>query len=165
MNVIKAINFIAEKHKDQFRRGTGLPYIVHPITVMALIDEYKGDSKNIKILKCAALLHDTLEDTECDFHELEEHFGTMTASIVLELTNNERIIKKLGKKRYIEQKMLGMSRYAFTLKLLDRYANILDNPKEQYIKDTEELLIYLDHNGKFDTARLKQIYTDIRKEL
>ena len=115
MLVIKAIGFAAEKHKGQERRGSGLPYVTHPIIVMELIQKYKSDSVRLNELKCAALLHDVLEDTECTYKELEREFGPLVASLVIELTSDEEMIEKMGKKEYIKQKMFNMSKYAFIL--------------------------------------------------
>lgn len=136
MLVIKAIEFAAKKHKGQERRGSGLPYIVHPVAVMHLISKYKRDSKHWAELQCAALLHDTLEDTECTYTELEREFGPLVASIVMELTSDEEMIKQMGKNEYLIDKMLKMSKYAFILKLVDRLANVSDQPREKYVHNT-----------------------------
>lgn len=146
MLVLKAITYAAEKHKGQERRGSGLPYVTHPIIVMELIQKYKGNSKHIDELKCAALLHDTLEDCECSYLELEREFGPLVASIVLELTSDEVKIKEIGKNNYLKAKMIHMSNYAFILKLLDRYSNILDKPSIKYVEDTQDMMEYLVQN-------------------
>ena len=138
--ILDAIQFASKKHKGQVRRGSGLPYVMHPIMVMELVQQWKGNSKHIMELKCAALLHDTLEDTDTSYHEIEDKFGPLVASIVMELTSSEEGIKKLGKHEYLYQKMQKMSQYAFTLKLLDRLSNVIDLPSEKYKTRTIKML-------------------------
>lgn len=164
MNIVKAIQFAATKHKGQVRRESGLPYVTHPIIVGQLINHYKGDSKNIESLQIAAILHDTLEDTKCDQFEIEREFGSMVASIVMELTNDEDRIKEIGKNEYLKEKMLTMSRYAFILKLVDRFANITDGPKIKYVANTLELMDFLKTNKHDLTDRHRRIIADIEKE-
>lgn len=164
MLVIKAIQFAAEKHKGQERRGSGLPYVMHPIIVMELVQKYKGGSKHIEELKCAALLHDVLEDTDCTYSEIEREFGPLVASIVMELTSDEAMIKLLGKNEYLKGKMEKMSQYAFTLKLLDRLSNIMDGPRDGYVKKTLKLLDHLAEKRVEITDRQLGIIGDIKKE-
>jgi len=134
--IIDALQFAAEKHKGQERRGTGLPYVMHPIIVSQLIIKYKGGSKHIEELQIAALFHDLLEDTETTYFEIESKFGSLVASLVQELTSDPIKVKELGKNEYLMNKMLSMSRYAFVLKLVDRLSNILDKPGEAYVNKT-----------------------------
>ena len=163
MLVIKAITFASEKHRGQVRRGSELPYVTHPIIVMELVQKYKGSSKHIDELKCAALLHDTIEDTECTYKEIEREFTPLVASIVMELTSDEVMVKELGKNEYLKQKMSKMSQYAFTLKLLDRLSNILDKPGESYVKKTKILMDYLLEKRTEITDRQKKIISYIKK--
>jgi len=163
MLVVKALNFAAEKHKGQFRRESGLPYIVHPVAVMHLISKYKGNSKHWEELQCAALLHDTLEDTQCTYTEIEREFGAMVASIVMELTSDSEKIKELGKNEYLKQKMLKMSNYAFIIKLVDRLANVSDSPKPKYILDTINMVDFLRENRVNLTKRQGKILDEIEK--
>ena len=162
MLVIKAIQFAAEKHKGQVRRGTGLPYITHPMIVMELVQKYKGTSKHIDELKTAALLHDTLEDCECSYQEIEREFTPLVASLVLELTSDTVRIKELGKNEYLKQKMVLMSQYALTLKLLDRLSNILDEPGEGYAKKTIKLMQHIRTKRDVVTDRQIRIMDDIQ---
>jgi len=159
--VLKAIQFASSKHKGQERRGTGLPYVTHPMIVMELVQQYKGDSKHLDSLKCCALLHDTIEDTDCTYHELEREFSPMIASIVLELTSDAERIKEVGKNVYLKNKMLGMSQYAFTLKLLDRLSNVMDNPSQKYVEDTKEMVVFLRKNRDHNTERHERIFKRI----
>lgn len=75
----KAIIFAAVKHKNQKRKGTDIPYIVHPMEVMQILTE-NGCSEDVII---AGLLHDTLEDTQTAPDEIEKEFGKKILDIVL----------------------------------------------------------------------------------
>ena len=161
MLVLKAIKFASEKHKGQVRRGSGLPYVTHPIIVMELVQKYKGTSKHIDELKCAALLHDVLEDCECTYQEIEREFTPLIASLVMELTSDPVMLGKVGKNEYLKGKMKLMSQYAFTLKLLDRLSNILDEPGESYVKKTIKLMQYLRDERPEITERQYGIIDDI----
>ena len=143
--VIKAITFASEKHRGQTRKGSGLPYVTHPIIVSLLVAKYK-DSKELESLQAAAILHDCLEDTYTNFVELATQFTPLVASLVLELTSDKKEIKKVGKNEYMKKHMSGMSKYAFLLKLADRLSNVMDQPKKEYVKDTLDLMNYLESN-------------------
>jgi (p)ppGpp synthase/HD superfamily hydrolase len=74
-----ALLFAARAHDGQRRKGTDMPYIVHPVGVMlALVQAGETDPE----LLAAALLHDTVEDTGVSLAQLREHFGERVARIV-----------------------------------------------------------------------------------
>jgi len=79
MNKIqRAVLFATEKHKTQLRKGTNIPYIVHPIGVMEIL--MHAGASNYAIV--AGILHDTLEDTDTTYEELRKAFGKRIADIV-----------------------------------------------------------------------------------
>lgn len=74
-----ALRFAARAHADQMRKGTDVPYIVHPVGVMlALLEAGETDPE----LLAAALLHDTVEDTGTPLEALRAQFGPRVAAIV-----------------------------------------------------------------------------------
>lgn len=74
-----ALSFAARAHSGQMRKGTDVPYIVHPVGVMlALIEAGETEPE----LLAAALLHDTVEDTGTTLAELRRRFGERVAAIV-----------------------------------------------------------------------------------
>ena len=164
MKMIEAINYAATKHKGQKRKGSGIPYVIHPIIVSHLIAKYKAGSKHLEDLQIAGLLHDTLEDTDATYLELEQKFGSLVASIVMELTSDTVMIAKMGKNNYLKQKMINMSKYAFILKLIDRFANVSDGPTEKYCIDTLDMMDYLLAHRETITARQIGIINDIKAE-
>ena len=79
--IMKAFNYANEKHKDQ-KRGSGEPYIIHPVNVAYILAEIGLDEATI----CAALLHDVVEDTEVTHEDLIENFGQEIADMVQGVT-------------------------------------------------------------------------------
>ena len=121
----KAKHIAQEAHKDQIRKFDGSPYFVHPESVAMIVREYKK-SKHINELVCAAYLHDSIEDCGLSFDYLQSEFGYMVASIVAEVTNDYKIMKKYGKKYYMSNKVLTLSSYGLVIKLSDRLDNVSD---------------------------------------
>jgi flagellar basal body-associated protein FliL len=79
----------------------------------------------------------------------------------MELTSDEESIEKMGKNEYLKNKMVNMSKYALTLKLVDRLANILDTPKQKYIQDTLVLVSYIRENREELNNTQESIIKDI----
>jgi (p)ppGpp synthase/HD superfamily hydrolase len=152
--ILKAIEFSTAKHQGQVRKGSGKPYVIHPISVSYLLAQFKK-SKHFDELIVACLLHDTLEDTETNFVEIASEFTPLVASIVLELTSDENQIKLVGKNEYLKKKMLGISSYALYIKLIDRLHNISDQPKPQYVIDTIELIEFVKKHRKLTKGQLE----------
>lgn len=140
--VLNAIQFANERHVGQVRRGTGVPYITHPLAVSYLVAAYKR-SKRLDILLTASVLHDVLEDTDATFADIVEQFGPWVASLVLEMTDDETEIARIGKLNYQKKKLAGVSSYALVIKLADRMHNISDNPTQSTLRDTLNLLQHL----------------------
>jgi (p)ppGpp synthase/HD superfamily hydrolase len=81
----QAINFVAEKHLGQTRRGIPFPYVVHPFSVAIVLSGYTEDEDII----VAGLLHDVLEDVPgCKYGDLVKNFGFRAAHIVMEVTED-----------------------------------------------------------------------------
>jgi (p)ppGpp synthase/HD superfamily hydrolase len=152
----KAIKFADEFHSGQKRRD-GISYITHPLQTAIYVSSYCANSKDIAILQAAAVLHDVIEDTAASYFDVEREFGPQVASIVQELTNDEEEIKRIGKLEYHKKKLIHMSKYAFTIKLCDRMANIVDSPTDKYKRDTQSLLIFLQHNRDLSETQARII--------
>jgi guanosine-3',5'-bis(diphosphate) 3'-pyrophosphohydrolase len=120
----RAAGFAAWKHQGQMRKGEGeIPYVHHPIEVTAILAEV-GSVTDFDVLQ-AALLHDTIEDTETDRDELEAHFGARVCGIVLEVTDDKSLDKPVRKARQVEHGP-HLSQDAQSLKLADKISNIYD---------------------------------------
>ncbi len=75
----RALSFAAGKHSGQSRKGTEVPYIVHPVHVAWLLQAYGLD----EYVVVAGILHDVLEDTPCTRQELTSEFGEEVTEIVV----------------------------------------------------------------------------------
>ncbi|MDD3627322.1 MAG: HD domain-containing protein [bacterium] len=87
--IFKAIKFAADAHTGQFRKGTKIPYISHPINVMKILCEYDC-SQDVII---AGILHDTVEDTSVTIEHIEEVFGKNVSDIVRGASEPEKLKK------------------------------------------------------------------------
>ena len=74
----EAAEFAREAHRGMFRKGTEIPYIVHPIETAVIVASFTDDEEVI----AAALLHDVVEDTDVTGEELEHRFGPRVAGLV-----------------------------------------------------------------------------------
>jgi len=122
--LIGALNFAADKHRNQRRKDKeASPYINHPI-MLAKILAVEGGVEDGLVLS-AAVLHDTIEDTETSYDELAEQFGREIADVVLEVTDDKALPKAERKQLQIEHAP-HLSRAAKLVKLADKIANVRD---------------------------------------
>lgn len=122
--IIDALAFAAEKHRDQRRKNVGaFPYINHPIALAHVLIHDGGVSDPVTI--CAALLHDTIEDTETTAEELEHRFGRTICRVVLEVSDDKKLTKAERKRLQIE-KSPSLSHRAKLVKLADKICNLCD---------------------------------------
>jgi guanosine-3',5'-bis(diphosphate) 3'-pyrophosphohydrolase len=122
--ILAAAAFAADRHRMQRRKDVDAsPYINHPLTLAHILSR-EGRISDSDIL-CAALLHDTVEDTETSVEELERLFGAEVASIVAEVTNDETL-PKAEQKRLQVANAASKSRGAKLVKLADKIANLRD---------------------------------------
>lgn len=164
---LKAIAFATKKHEGQTRKVSGMPYILHPLSVATLVSTYKT-SKNLDQMIAATILHDTLEDTDTTFKELARNFTPLTCSLVLELTDSKDDLKLIGKVEYQKKKWCAISSYALTIKLCDRLHNLSDHPTEQSLIDTKEILEHVKRNRKLTGTQknlIKEIFTITKTKL
>ena len=122
--LITALVFAADKHKNQRRKDAGAsPYINHPIALANVLAN-EGGIANLDVL-CAAILHDTIEDTETSEAELLEYFGNQITSIVLEVTDDKCLPKEERKRLQVEHAS-QISHEAKLVKLADKISNLRD---------------------------------------
>jgi len=87
----QALNYTADLHKDQVRKGSGVPYLAHLMGVAALVLEDGGDEDQA----IAALLHDAPEDQggRQTLEQIRQHFGERVAFIVDGCTDTYQVPK------------------------------------------------------------------------
>ncbi|OQR72298.1 guanosine-3' [Tropilaelaps mercedesae] len=120
---VQACHFAAVKHRDQRRKDVeATPYINHPIGVANHLVEC-GITDTVVL--CAAVLHDTVEDTDTTFEEIKDHFGPEIESIVREVTDDKTLPKAERKRLQIEHAR-SASPKAKLVKLADKLYNLQD---------------------------------------
>jgi guanosine-3',5'-bis(diphosphate) 3'-pyrophosphohydrolase len=122
--LLKAIAFAADKHRGQRRKDADAsPYINHPIAVATVLAAEGDVSDEVTLI--AAALHDTVEDTQTTFEELEKHFGSEVAGLVRELTDDKSLEKAERKLLQIEHARKSSGR-AKQIKISDKLCNVRD---------------------------------------
>ena len=148
----KAIQFATKAHEGQTRKYTGEPYIVHPLAVMEIVKTVDHTEEMLM----AAVLHDTVEDTDVTLQDIDREFGPVVAQLVEELTDvskpedgNRAFRKGLDRDHSAQASAQGQ-----TIKIAD----LLDNTKsitehdehfaKVYMKEKALLLQILDKADK-----------------
>jgi guanosine-3',5'-bis(diphosphate) 3'-pyrophosphohydrolase len=141
--ILNALNFAAEKHRDQRRKNRETPpYINHLIHVVNYLWDV-GAVRDVPTLVAAAL-HDTIEDTDTTTRELESRFGVKVLALVLEVTDDKSLPKDVRKQKQIEHAP-HLSAKAKCIKLADKIDNVTDvsqSPPEDW--SHERLVAYVD---------------------
>ncbi|MBF8270137.1 MAG: Metal dependent phosphohydrolase [Gammaproteobacteria bacterium] len=122
--IFRALAFAARRHRDQRRKDVqATPYINHPIELAELLIN-DGEITDVNVI-AAAILHDTVEDTETTIAELENMFGSAIAGIVGEVTDDKSLSKAERKRLQIEH-AATRSDAAKLVKLADKICNLRD---------------------------------------
>jgi guanosine-3',5'-bis(diphosphate) 3'-pyrophosphohydrolase len=122
--LMDALAFAAHKHRDQRRKDVeASPYINHPIA-LARVLSIEGGIDDVDVI-CAALLHDTIEDTETSEEELLQRFGPRVTAIVAAVTDDKDLPKQQRKELQVEH-ALQLTPEAKLVKLADKICNLRD---------------------------------------
>jgi guanosine-3',5'-bis(diphosphate) 3'-pyrophosphohydrolase len=171
--VLRAALFAAEKHRAGRRKDADAsPYINHPLAVAAVLAEH-GVTDPVTLQ--AALLHDTLEDTDTTPAELEEAFGPEVTRVVLEMTDDKMLAKAERKRLQVEHSS-ELSERAKLVKLGDKICNVTDvgwNPPKdwsparrmEYLDWTEKVVVGCRGTSRALEARYDEVLAEARKEL
>lgn len=82
----RAIEFAAQRHEGQLRKGTDIPYIMHPLETAAICSSMTSDEEVL----AAAVLHDIVEDTDATIDDIKREFGSRVAAIVAGESEDKR---------------------------------------------------------------------------
>ena len=175
-DIIKALNFGEKKHSNQKRKYNEDPYFIHPIRVAKNMITETDTNRDLII---GALLHDTVEDTNTEFEEIEKDFGSGVKILVWGMTKvNSSYKKKWGRERYYNEGFFGpLKKTAETdpriwkIKLSDRSDNMMDyhkfQPKEkikEYAWETEQLLNFA-HEYKISSPLVNRLKGQLKEYL
>jgi len=156
----KAFDFSAKAHEGQ-KRKSGEPYLIHPLEVAKLLTQLKMDDASI----IAAILHDTIEDTDVTKDEIEKKFGKEIAEIVDGVTKISKIKFTTQEERQAEnyrKMILAMSKdiRVIMVKLADRLNNMRTlqfMPEVKQVKIAQETLdIYAPISGRMGIYWIKE---------
>ncbi|MBQ3860464.1 MAG: HD domain-containing protein [Clostridia bacterium] len=124
--VTRAVAFAARAHDGQFRKGTSIPYIVHPMEAAAIA---AGISEDPDVI-AAAVLHDTVEDTGASIEMIKDQFGARVAELVAAESENKREDQKaedtwkVRKQETIDHLLRTTDRDVKILALADKLSNL-----------------------------------------
>ncbi|NJM57828.1 MAG: bifunctional (p)ppGpp synthetase/guanosine-3',5'-bis(diphosphate) 3'-pyrophosphohydrolase [Synechococcales cyanobacterium RU_4_20] len=121
--LLQAIAFATHKHRFQRRKDGKTPYINHPIHVALILSEI-GHVEDGAIL-AAAVLHDTVEDTDTTLDEIEAHFGARVRSLVAEVTDDPRRSPSEQKQHQLDH-AAELSIGATLIRIADKTSNVTD---------------------------------------
>ena len=172
-NIKKAVAFASKWHEGQFRKS-GQPYIIHPLLVASIVSHFGGDSEMI----FAALLHDVVEDTDCDSEEIAQKFSSDIATLVDGLTKiielrEEELVPSSSNEKLVTsalsfRKMLLASISdvrVLVVKLCDRIHNMLTldalpESKQKRISE-ETLVVYAPIAHRLGISTIKNALEDL----
>ena len=168
-----AIKFATLKHVaiNQTVPGTDLPYVVHlsNVAMEVMMANANTENFNVALAIQAALLHDTIEDTDTTFSEVEENFGLDVANAVMALTKNESLPKEEQMMDSL-QRIKKMPHEVWAVKLADRITNLQAPPshwdnakKKKYRAEAQIILDELASGNVFLADRLQMLIEDYRK--
>jgi guanosine-3',5'-bis(diphosphate) 3'-pyrophosphohydrolase len=122
--ILRATAFAAAKHRNQRRKDAeASPYINHPIALAdTLVNEGGVDDPAIL---AAAILHDTIEDTDTTAQELRDIFGAVIAEVVLEVTDDKSLDRDRRKQAQLDHAR-HLSPRAAQVKIADKISNLRD---------------------------------------
>lgn len=161
--ILKACDFAAQRHRFQRRKDADqTPYINHPVGVANILANEGNVTDPVTI--AAALLHDTVEDTNTTLDEIQEMFGSEIRSVVQECTDDKTLSRKARKQAQIDN-AASHSYKAKLVHLADKLYNLRDiemngpvnwdgHRKKEYVKWSKEVV-----------GRLKGTNELIEKEL
>ncbi len=131
--LLRAVAFSAARHRNQRRKGAeAFPYINHPVEVAEMLASEAAVTDLDTLV--AAILHDTIEDTETSREEIEAMFGQKVRAIVEEVTDDKGLPKVLRKKLQA-QHAPGLSNPAKMIRIADKISNIqelVQSPPENW---------------------------------
>ncbi len=161
----KAYEFCVTMHKGQLRRSNE-EYYIHPVSVAKIVAQLGLDSESV----CAALLHDTVEDTETTLEDISRLFGDEVALIVDGVTKIGRLsfVSKEEQQAESIRKMLiamGKDIRVILIKLADRLHNMrtIDFMPQQKRRDKalETLEVYAPIAHRLGIRPIKEELEDI----
>ena len=133
---LRAFEFAENKHKGQIRKYTGEPYIVHPSSVRDIITTHMSNIEpifafsplDVATIQAISLLHDTVEDTNTTFLDIENEFGIYVRNMVYWLTNVSQ--PEMGNRAFRKNIDLQHTLQSPIEAMCIKMADVIDNCKD-----------------------------------
>lgn len=129
----KAAQFAIEAHHGTERRGKGFPYILHPMEAAIIVSSITNDPEML----AAAILHDTVEDTDATIEQIEELFGKRVAQLVNIDTAEVGLPWRTKRQKQMER-IAASNRDSKIVAIGDKLSNLRGITRD-YCKQGEEL--------------------------
>ncbi len=161
----RAYQLAEEKHRPQ-KRSSGEPYIIHPLSVAAILVGLGMDTESVM----AGLLHDVVEDTDCTLEQLTKEFGRETALLVDGVTKLGKIpfsSREEEQAENLRKMLMAMAEdiRVIIIKFADRMHNLTTleyvSPQKQRDKARECLELYAPIAHRLGIRRVKEFMEDI----
>lgn len=123
---LKAISFASRAHNGQLRKDKRTPYAAHVFRVAMIVRDIFGCDDDATL--CTAILHDTIEDRDVDFDDIESRFGLKIAECVA-ATSKNMLLREPEREKDYDERLANASWRARLVKLADVYDNALEVPK------------------------------------
>jgi len=154
-----AFRYADNAHRNQLRKD-GSPYITHPLAVAEIVAELELDADSV----IAAMLHDTIEDTDATHEEIARLFGPAVADLVEGVTKLTRVqytSKEEEQMENLRKMLMAMAKdiRVILIKICDRLHNMrtmeYQSPKKQREKALETMEIYAPIAHRLGMQRVK----------
>jgi (p)ppGpp synthase/HD superfamily hydrolase len=168
----RAMKFAGEKHSEQKVPDTNSNYLLHisNVTMEVIVAYYEDKDFDINLALPIAILHDTLEDTSCDFGELTKEFGEQVAKAVQALTKDESLPTKKEKMANSLMRINLLEKEVGIVKLADRITNLQKPPTQwnsnkisDYLKEAKMIADSLTDKNRYLLSRLNNKIEDYKK--
>ncbi len=170
----KALKFAGEKHKDQKVPGTEANYILHisNVAMEVILSHSFNNCFNLDYAVQVAILHDTIEDTETDYSEIDNNFEKKIATAVQALSKNRRLPTKAEQMIDSLDRINKLDKEVAIVKIADRITNLQAPPsywnrakKIRYQTEAKLIANSLKNNNEYLYKRLKTKISEYDKYL
>lgn len=118
--VEQAIVFAVHAHQGMVRKGTSIPYILHPLEAASIV----ATMTTVETTLAAAILHDVLEDTHVSYAELKERFGKVADLVAAESENKRDDVP--AKDTWDTRKLETIEHLSFTTNIAEKMVALGD---------------------------------------
>lgn len=157
----KALEFATAAHSGQVRKYTGEPYVNHCIEVVKILMHHGYCSAENENMLCAAMLHDTVEDTDVTFQDIKAMFGDRVMHLVFFVTD------VVGKEQGNRATVIDLNSHhiistPYTESLIIKCADIISNTSSIVERDPKFAPIYLDEKNRL-LSRMQALHPWIKR--